>query len=85
MGVRTVHQQEAKAQLLVAVGRQPANPWTAAQVAGALPDQAEPQADIEAAANEKVGAVLRLPAGTRHRRRWAGPTVWLHMAWIGCT
>ncbi len=56
MGVRTVHQQEAKAQLLVAVGRQPANPWTAAQAAGALPDQAELQAEIEAAANEKVGS-----------------------------
>lgn len=54
MGVRTVHQQEAKAQLLVAVGRQPGNPWTAAQAAGALPDQAEPQAELEAAAHEKV-------------------------------
>ena len=54
--MRTVHQQEAKAQLLVAVGRAAANPWTRAHAAGALPDVAEPQAQLEAATNEKVGA-----------------------------
>lgn len=52
--MRTVHQHEAKAQLLVAISRAAGNPWTAAHAAGVLPDQAEPHAAIEAATNEKV-------------------------------
>lgn len=51
LGVRTVHQQEAKAQLLVSVSRQGGNPWTAAHAAGALPDRAEEQAALEAASH----------------------------------
>lgn len=58
MGVRTVHQQEARAQLLVAVRRDAGNPWTAAHAAGALPGEAEARCAIEAAA----AAGVQLPA-----------------------
>ncbi|KAL4448097.1 hypothetical protein ABPG75_005316 [Micractinium tetrahymenae] len=54
LGVRTVHQQEAKAQLVVSVQRQAGNPWTAAHAVGALPDAALPRNEIEAACNGQV-------------------------------
>ncbi len=67
--MRTVHQQEAKAQLVVAVERQAGNPWNEAHAAGALPDAALPRGEIEAACNGQVGQVGR----RRHKRSsWAG-------------
>ena len=54
LGMRTVHQQEAKAQLLVSITRQAGNPWTAAHAAGALPDAAEPRGALEAATTGQV-------------------------------
>jgi hypothetical protein len=47
-----VHQQEAKAQLLVAVSRDSANPWTAAYEAGRLPGLADARSTIEAATTQ---------------------------------
>ncbi|KAL4859782.1 Tetratricopeptide repeat protein 27 [Chlorella vulgaris] len=52
LGTRTVHQQEAKAQLLVAVSRDSANPWTAAYEAGRLPGLADARSTIEAATTQ---------------------------------
>lgn len=78
MGVRTVHQKEAKAQLLVAVARDASNPWTAAHAAGALPDAAAPQAELEAATNDKVGGCGGL------RREGLRQTASLCFKWPAC-
>ncbi|PSC75849.1 tetratricopeptide repeat 27-like protein [Micractinium conductrix] len=54
LGMRTVHQREARAQLLVSVSREEGNPWTTAHAARALPDRAAPQAEIEAVCHGRV-------------------------------
>jgi hypothetical protein len=52
MGVRTVHQAEAKAQLVARCTRQPGHPWAQAHAAGQLPGADEEAAALEAAVEQ---------------------------------